>query len=86
MFKIQFSKRAVKELKKLPKTQQRKISTRIEKLMNNPYPSNAKKLIGETDLFRIRVADYRIIYQIKGKILTILILKIGHRKDIYKKL
>jgi len=70
----------------LPKSQQKKIAVKIDKLSKNPYARNAKKLIGEKDLFRIRSGDYRIIYQVKDKILLILILKIGHRKEIYKKM
>ncbi len=86
MYKIELSKRSIKELKKLPKFQQKKIAVKIDRISKNPYSRNAKKLIGEKDLFRVRSGDYRIIYQVKDKILLILILKIGHRKEIYKKM
>jgi mRNA interferase RelE/StbE len=84
MYKIELSKRAIKDLKKLTKSVFKKISIKIDKLSKNPCPQNAKKLISKDDFFRIRPGDYRIIYQIKDSVLLILVVKIGHRKDIYK--
>lgn len=57
---------------------------KIQELEENPRPFGLKKLVAEENLYRIRVGDYRIIYQIQDKILLILVIKIGHRKDIYR--
>ena len=84
MYKIKLSKLAIKNLKKFKKSDFKKISIKIDKLSKNPRPSNSKKLKNQKDFFRIRVGDYRIIYQIKDSILLVLVFKIGHRKDIYK--
>lgn len=73
-----------KDLKKIEKYELKKISIKIDRLAKNPRPKNAKKLINQKNLFRVRSGDYRIIYQIKDSVLLILVVKIGHRKDIYK--
>ena len=57
----------------------------VENLADNPYPSNSKKLIGSDAVYRIRVGNYRIIYNIQSSVLTIEVIKIGHRREIYQK-
>ncbi len=54
------------------------------KLKNNPFPSGCEKLSGNDYLFRIRSGDYRILYHVENKKLLILIVKIGHRREIYR--
>ena len=53
-------------------------------LSNNPRPSGCEKLAGADDLYRIRVGDYRIIYEIQEEVLLVLVVKIGHRREIYR--
>ena len=84
-YKIYFRKSAAKELDKLPKTALQKIIKRIEQLATEPRPSGSEKLTGQ-EFYRIRQGDYRIIYSIQDNELTIWVVKIGHRKDIYKRL
>lgn len=76
---------AEKFFAKLPKDRQTKIIASIEQLTFEPRPIGVKKLKSQLDLYRIRVGDYRIIYTINDNILTITIVKIGHRKDVYNK-
>ena len=83
-YKIEFSSSAMKQFNKLPKEVQRKIVNVIDPLSEEPRPSGVVKLSGETILYRIRVGNYRVIYHIKDDRLEVLILKIGHRRDIYK--
>ncbi|MEB3309921.1 MAG: type II toxin-antitoxin system RelE/ParE family toxin [Snowella sp.] len=83
-YRIEFLKTAQKELSKLPREIQTKIALAIDFLKLEPYPNNVKKLKGSEGLFRIRVGDYRIIYKIENKNLIILVVKIGHRRDIYQ--
>ena len=83
-FKVEITRTAEKQLKKIDKSFQSKIVKLILSLANNPYPSGCKQLVGYHDLFRIRVGNYRIIYSVENKKLIIIILKLGHRKDIYK--
>jgi mRNA interferase RelE/StbE len=84
-YKIIIAEPAIKALGKLPRKVQRQISEKIDALIDNPRPTGAEKLQG-TDLFRIRSGDYRVIYQIKDDVLIVLVVRIGHRKDIYRNL
>jgi mRNA interferase RelE/StbE len=59
---------------------------RIDALAKNPYPQGIKKIEGEDQLYRLRMGDYRILYQVKGKVLLVLIVGIGHRREIYRRI
>lgn len=83
-YKIKWKQSAKKELKKLDKQIIPIILQAIENLVYNPYPSGSKKLIGSDAVYRIRVGNYRIIYSIRSTILTIEIVKVGHRREIYR--
>ncbi len=87
-YQVQFTKSAAKELKALPKQDAFKLSEAILFLSINPYSDllNIKKLQGAQGYFRLRVQDYRIIYSVNNDILMIKIIKVGHRKEVYKKL
>ncbi|MEM8642922.1 MAG: type II toxin-antitoxin system RelE/ParE family toxin [Cyanobacteria bacterium P01_G01_bin.54] len=82
-YRIKFIKSAKKELVKLPKDIQKRIAAKLNSLSQNPYSSDTKKLKNGGDRFRVRVGDYRIIYKIENDQLVILIVKVGHRRDIY---
>ena len=83
-YKIKWKQSAKKELKKLDKQIIPRILQAVENLVDNPYPSGSRKLIGSNAVYRIRVGDYRIIYSIKSSVLTIEIVKVGHRREIYR--
>lgn len=74
--------RQLKKLKKLPIS--KRIKECIDFLTLDPRPIGVKKLTGEHSLYRVRVGDYRIIYEIKDKQLKILVLNVAARKDVYK--
>lgn len=74
---------AQKEIEKLPKPAQTKIIKALVALGENPRPANCKKLIG-TDSWRVRIGEYRIIYWIEDNILSIEVVRVAHRKDVYK--
>ena len=84
-YNIQWKASAKKELKKLNKPDVPKIISAVEALSHRPFPSNSKKYLGTDHTFRIRIKDYRVIYSVLTNILTIEVIKIGHRKDIYRK-
>ena len=84
-YSIKISKNAITDLKKIPKIYQKKIDQKILTLADEPRPEGVKKLKGTNDLYRIRISDYRIIYKIRDNELLILIVKIGHRKNVYGK-
>ena len=84
VYEILLSKAARKQLSTFPAFIDNKIIEDITALSVSPRPAGCKKLKGYHHSFRIRVGDYRIIYEIEDKILRILVIAIGHRKDIYK--
>ncbi len=83
MYKLRIEKAVVKSLGKINEPYYSKIKTAILNLAKNPRPAGYKKLKGR-DGFRIRVADYRIIYDIFDDILQVDVIDLGHRKDIYE--
>ena len=85
-YSVEFKKSAAKTLRKLPRSIQKRIIDKLSEIENSPPPSVETKLKGNNPFHRIRVGDYRIIYEIQNNILVILVIKIGHRKDIYKHL
>ena len=80
---IQFKASVRKDLRKIPKKDVLKILTKVESLAGNPLPSQAEKLSGD-DKYRIRQGNYRILYQIEDDILLITVVKVGHRRDVYR--
>jgi mRNA interferase RelE/StbE len=82
MYKVQVERRVQKKLAKVPSPYYTNIKTAILDLGDNPRPQGYKKLKG-TDAFRIRVNDYRIIYEIQDDLLIVQVIDLGHRKDIY---
>jgi mRNA interferase RelE/StbE len=83
-YEVVFSKRAEKDIEKLPAKAVEKIIPVVISLESNPRPVNCKKLKGYVDLWRVRVGNYRIIYSIEDKILLVDIRGIGDRKDVYE--
>ncbi|MBX3739382.1 MAG: type II toxin-antitoxin system RelE/ParE family toxin [Akkermansiaceae bacterium] len=61
-----------------------RVDAAILKLADDPHPPGSLKLAGDENAYRIRVGDYRIIYEIRNEVLVVLVVKIGHRKDIYR--
>lgn len=83
MYKLRIEKAVVKALEKINEPYYSKIKAAILNLANNPRPAGYKKLKGR-DGFRIRVANYRIIYDIFDNILQVDVIDLGHRKDVYE--
>lgn len=86
MYKIQFTKGATKELNKLPIDIKNRIDLKILNLTVDPRPNGVKKLKGIENTYRIRVGEYRVIYEIYDDVLLVTVVKIGHRSDIYKEI
>jgi len=84
MYDILYKKSVEKELRKLPKSVLTPIIKKIQKLAKNPRPNGSTKLHGAKNLYRTRHTDYRIIYEINDGQLVILIIKVAHRKEVYR--
>jgi len=82
-YEILFKESVYKDLKKIPKADLRKILSRIKKLSGDPRPAGCEKLTGQ-ERYRLRQGRYRIVYSIQDDKLTIWVVKVGHRKDIYR--
>ncbi|KAF3887635.1 MULTISPECIES: type II toxin-antitoxin system RelE family toxin [Nostocales] len=83
-YKVEILKGALKQIKKLPLELQERIQVKIDNLAIEPRPSGVKKLKGKENTYRIRVCEYRIIYDIFENVLLVNVVKIGHRSKIYK--
>ncbi len=82
-YKISIERPALKALEKIPKKDRERIVIAIQALTENPRPANALKLSGR-DGWRMRIGNYRVIYEIIDKTCHILVLDVGHRKEIYR--
>jgi len=83
-YAIELAPAASRQFKKLAKEVQRRISQKIDSLQTNPRPHGVEKLEGEDSLYRVRVGDHRIIYQISDRKLIVLVVRIADRKDVYR--
>lgn len=86
-YHVRFTKRAAKELSKLPRTAQERIAAAVDWLKEEPRPAGVTgvtKLSGDAELYRIRVGDYRVLYGIEDDVLLVLVVRVGHRRDVYR--
>ena len=84
MYAIEVAPAAERAIKKLSDEIRRRIVKAILKLEEEPRPSGIRKLSGENDLYRIRVGDYRIVYKIQDDVLVVVIVRVGHRREVYR--
>ncbi len=85
-YKVQVNKRYLKDFEKIPKRDREQIRKSVLSLADNPRPDGYKKLKGgsKEPVYRIRFGDYRVIYTVRDDVLLVLVIEVGHRKDIYK--
>ena len=76
---------AARDLRKLPEDARRRVAARIDALETDPTPAGVEALKGESDFYRLRVGDYRILYRIDRKVRLILVARVGHRREVYRK-
>jgi mRNA interferase RelE/StbE len=82
-YEIFFKDSVWKELRKIPKSDLKKVLSRVEQLGNDPRPMGCEKLTG-LELYRIRQGNYRIVYSILDNELTVWVVTVGNRKDVYR--
>ena len=85
-YRIEVKRSAAKALKKIPKSDQKRISEKIDTLAEKLPNPDTTKMKGNNPFHKVRIGDYRIIYEIRNNLLAIMVVKIGHRKDIYRNL
>jgi mRNA interferase RelE/StbE len=84
-YRIEVAPAAVRQLRKLDPAARRRIQAALELLGEQPRPTGAKKLVGGDSEWRVRTGDYRIIYEIHDEVLLVLVVAVGHRRDIYRR-
>jgi len=82
-YRIEVKKSAEKELRKIPGKDLTRILDQISSLADDPHPKGSIKLTHK-EWYRLRVGNYRVLYSVKENILTVYIVKVGHRKNIYR--
>ena len=82
-YKIYFKTSAAKEIELLPKKEIARLLERIDALRHDPRPHGSEKLAG-MELYRVRQGSYRIMYSVEDSILTVCVVKVGHRREVYR--
>jgi mRNA interferase RelE/StbE len=85
-YRIEFLPAAKRDLSNLTKPQQVALATIIRGLANDPRPSGCKAVAGYRGHYRLRDGDYRIVYELKARLLLVLVVAVGHRSGIYKRM
>jgi mRNA interferase RelE/StbE len=83
-YRVEISRRAVKAIARLERAGQLRIRAAIDLLADEPRPPGCVKLAGEASACRVRVGDYRIVYDVIDDRLVIQVVRVGHRRDIYR--
>jgi mRNA interferase RelE/StbE len=85
-YEIEISKRAAKALAKLSREARERVAKEIDQLSHDPRPPGCEKLGVSGAAYRIRVGEYRVVYDLADKIRLVKVTSVGHRKDIYRRL
>ena len=83
-FRIEWKKSTRKDLRKLPPATVNKIVEAVENLGGNPFPHGVEKLSGSEHAYRIRLGDYRVVYEVVAELKLVEIQRVRHRKDVYR--
>lgn len=83
-YTVLFKPSAARDFERLPRDMQRRLARRIDALADDPYPAGARKLQAAENLFRVRVGDYRVLYQVLARRLVVLVVRVGHCGDVYR--
>lgn len=83
-YRVEFTTAAARQIRKLPKPARTRVLAAVSRLADDPRPHGAKKLVGERTAWRIRVGDYRVIYDVIDAQLTVTVVRAAHRREVYK--
>ena len=84
-YQIKIKRSATKEIAGLAKRDQRRVVAAIEALASDPRPAGVRKLTDSDDSYRLRVGDYRVVYKIADNVLVVFVIRVGHRKEVYRR-
>ncbi|MBA2640886.1 MAG: type II toxin-antitoxin system RelE/ParE family toxin [Nocardioidaceae bacterium] len=83
-YRVTFAPAAARQLRTLDPPARRRIQATIELLANDPRPPAATRLVGGSGEWRVRTGDYRVVYEIEDDLLLVLVLALGHRREVYR--
>jgi mRNA interferase RelE/StbE len=83
-YHVEIARSAVKDLRGIDRSWIPKIMATIESLESDPRPSGCKKLVGSEHTYRIRIGDYRVVYELRDDKLIVLVVRVRHRRDVYR--
>lgn len=84
-YRIEVAPAAARQLRKLDHAARRRVQAAVELLADEPRPAGAKKLTGGDGEWRVRTGDYRIVYEIRDQVLLVMVLAVGHRREVYRR-
>jgi mRNA interferase RelE/StbE len=84
-YRVEVAPAALRQIRKLDSAAKRRVQAAIELLARQPRPYGATRLVGGEGEWRVRTGDYRIIYEIQDNVLLVLVVAVGHRRDIYER-
>lgn len=83
-YRVEIDVAAARQLRKLDPPARRRVQAVIDLLAENPRPPSAKQLVGGAGAWRVRTGDYRVIYEIEDAVLRVVVIALGHRREIYR--
>lgn len=82
--RVQIARRAVKAIEALPRKEQQRVRAAIDLLSQTPRPPGCVAMAGEPSTYRVRVGDYRIVYEVHDAVLLVQVVRVGHRREVYR--
>ena len=83
-YKVEIARRAVKSIARLPRREQLRVRAAVDLLADEPRPPGCVALADEDSVYRVRVGDYRIVYEVVDDRLVVHVVRVGHRRDVYR--
>ena len=83
-YRIEWRPGARRDLLRLERNLQTRVFQRVDALAGNPRPEGCRKLTGDEHLYRVRVGDYRVLYEIRDAVLVVTVVEVGHRREVYR--
>jgi mRNA interferase RelE/StbE len=85
VYRVELRPAALRDLRKLETSIRRRIGAAIDQLAQTPRPAGVEKLQGQENRYRVRVGEYRVLYEIEDQVLSVLVIRIGHRREVYRR-
>lgn len=83
-YRVEIARRALKSIAAFPRKEQQRVRAAIDLLADNPRPPGCVAMVGEPHAYRVRTGDYRIVYEVFDDRLLVQVVRVGHRRDVYR--